>query len=178
MNVTPENALFLRDVYVAQLEKEHQALLGLVKAMPDDKLTYKPDDRNMDFGSLARHIAESGQFFAKTIVDGQVMMDGQPPEAPPMPSTGAGLAAELETHFEATMKAFKGFDADQLCRNIDFFGMGDHAGVFYINWYIVHMIHHRGQLTTYMRVAGAKVPSVYGPTMDVTFEDMMEGQGS
>ena len=53
------------------------------------------------------------------------------------------------------------------------FGMGAHPGVHYLNWDVVHLVHHRAQLGLYLRLAGEKVPSIYGPTLDVSFEDMV-----
>ena len=82
------------------------------------------------------------------------------------------LVAEVEGLFQSTLDGYRSFAPEQLAKSIEFFGMGSHPGVMFINWDIVHLIHHRAQLGLYLRLAGEKVPSIYGPTLDVSFEDL------
>lgn len=172
MDVTPEFAGQLRDFFMQGLAMEQQTTLNVVGAMPDDGLAYRPHDQIMEFGNLARHIAGSGEFFVKLIQDGKVGME-QPPEPPPLPATTAALVDELGGMFAKTMDEYKKLTPEQLANPIDFFGMGALPGVCYMGWDANHLIHHRAQLAMYLRIAGHKVPSIYGPTLDVSFEEMM-----
>ena len=170
---TPEFAKQMCDFMLEGFQMEQKTTLKVVSAMPDDRLSYRPHDAIMEFGNLARHIAGSGEFFAQFIAEGQVSMD-PPPPPPALPATTAELVKELEGTFAKTMEAYRSFTPEQLARPLDFFGMGANPGVCYIGWDINHLVHHRAQLTMYLRIDGHKVPSVYGPTLDVSFEDMMK----
>jgi uncharacterized damage-inducible protein DinB len=55
---------------------------------------------------------------------------------------------------------------EDLARIIEFPGYGPFPAVTYMSWHLDHLIHHRGQLTVYLRLMGAKVPRVYGPSLD------------
>ena len=55
---------------------------------------------------------------------------------------------------------------DQLMKSIDFRGMFQYPAVAYLEFAIRHTIHHRGQLSMYLRPMGAKVPSIYGESHD------------
>lgn len=168
---TPEQAALIRDMICAHLEMEHECCLQVVGSMPDDKLTFKPEPRLMDFGTLARHIAGSGQFFTDLVETGMPSMGGEEPK--PMPSSAAALVEEMAATFKKTLQKFRSLTPAQLAKSIEFFGMGAHPGVTYLHWDMVHLIHHRGQLSVYLRMAGAKVPAIYGPTLDVSFEQVV-----
>ncbi len=177
MEMSPEQAIATRDGYLMQLKNEHMSFLSVVKSMPDDKLGYKPCDDIMDFATQARHIAQSGKFFTDLVQNGEVAMDEPTPPTPP-PATAAELAAEIEPMLKDTVAKFQGFTGEQLAKPLDFFGMGPMPGVVYLNWDMVHLIHHRAQMALYLRIAGAKVPAIYGPSRDVSFEEMMENKCS
>ena len=172
LDYTPEFCTQLRDYYVQGFEKEHQTTVNIVAAMPDDGLSYRPHADIMEFANLARHIAGTGAFFVKMIREGQASMD-PPPEPGPLPTKTSVLVEEVRGLFAQTLSDYKGLTTEQLSKPIDFFGMGAIPGVCYLGWDHGHLVHHRGQLGMYLRVAGHKVPSVYGPTLDVSFEDMM-----
>ncbi|MEM7260393.1 MAG: DinB family protein [Planctomycetota bacterium] len=175
MEMPPEMAAATRDGYCMQLVNEHQTFLNTVRAMPDDQLGYKPHDKIMSFATLARHTAETGPFFAKLIRESKSPdMDG---ETRPLPETTSALVQECDGLLAEAFDAFQGFTPEQLSTAIDFHGMGPMPGVVYINWHMVHLIHHRAQLGLYLRISGQKVPSVYGPTLDMSFEDMMSDRG-
>jgi len=55
---------------------------------------------------------------------------------------------------------------DELLRIVDFYGIRRFPAVTLIQIILNHTIHHRGQLSTYLRPMGAKVPSIYGPSYD------------
>ena len=55
---------------------------------------------------------------------------------------------------------------DELLRSVDFYGIRQFPAIALIQIILNHTIHHRGQLSTYLRPMGAKVPSIYGPSHD------------
>ena len=70
-----------------------------------------------------------------------------------------------ENHAKATSQ-FAQFKADSLTRPIEFFGIFTFPALFYAGLMCGHSIHHRGQLSSYLRPMGGKVPSIYGPSAD------------
>ena len=65
----------------------------------------------------------------------------------------------------AALKFALALDGSKLSQTIDFFGMKMPA-VQYMVFTLAHMVHHRGQLSTYLRPMGSRVPSIYGGSFD------------
>jgi uncharacterized damage-inducible protein DinB len=61
-------------------------------------------------------------------------------------------------------------DPKKLAMPISFFGLLNHPAVVYLTLLQNHSIHHRGQLSTYIRPMGGKVPAIYGGSADEPFE--------
>ena len=55
---------------------------------------------------------------------------------------------------------------DKLATVIDLFGMVQAPGVNFLAMTVKHSVHHRGQLSAYLRSMGGKIPSIYGPSGD------------
>jgi uncharacterized damage-inducible protein DinB len=146
----------------------------VLERVPDDKLAWKPHDKSFSMGALASHIANLLTWTGVTMDKTEFDLASVPPEE--MNRTAASRAQLLEW-FDAnaaiTQKALDKSDADygvmwslkQGSQTI--FTMPRVACVrsFFLN----HVIHHRGQLTVYLRLNDIPVPSVYGPSADEGF---------
>ena len=75
-----------------------------------------------------------------------------------------GTPTTSQPRFEELTK----LSSEQLLKIIDFRGMFQLPAVTYLNFLLHHSIHHRGQLSMYLRPMGAKVPSIYGESYDAT----------
>ena len=75
-------------------------------------------------------------------------------------------SAELAKHVER----LRGLTGEQLIKRIDFRGIFQFPAVAYVQIALHHSIHHRGQLSMYLRPMGAKVPSIYGESYDAREE--------
>ena len=64
------------------------------------------------------------------------------------------------------MKRLETTSGDELLRTVDFYGLRTFPAIVLLQIILNHTIHHRGQLSTYLRPMGAKVPSLYGPSYD------------
>ena len=64
------------------------------------------------------------------------------------------------------MKQIEGLSGEQLAKSIDFRGMFQMPAVSFLQLAQSHTVHHRGQLSTYLRPMGGKVPSIYGESYD------------
>ena len=92
------------------------------------------------------------------------------PSSPPVPEKWDDVLPALETAHASFRKVFESFTDAQLLEPIKFYG-GPEDAVDYprlqFAWFLLSdQIHHRGQLSVYLRMADAKVPSIYGPTAD------------
>lgn len=78
----------------------------------------------------------------------------------------ADAIAHYEKHIPAALDRVRGMSSDQLATVIDLFGMIQAPGINFLAMTITHSVHHRGQLSTYLRAMGGKVPGIYGPSAD------------
>jgi uncharacterized damage-inducible protein DinB len=164
--MTPEQATFLlNDVYLPQIRNEHKTTRRVIEAIPADKSSWKPDPKSKSALELAWHIASSECFFMEGITKGKFEQtgDGAMPASIKTPADVLKWYDENFTKLAGQLATTKGQD---LVRSIDFFGMFNFPGIVYAGLMGSHSIHHRGQLSTYLRPMGAKVPSIYGPSAD------------
>jgi uncharacterized damage-inducible protein DinB len=80
----------------------------------------------------------------------------------------------FESHFEKLTK----LTTENLLKIVDFRGMFQLPAVMYLNFILHHSVHHRGQLSMYLRPMGAKVPSIYGESYDAAEARKAAQQGS
>ena len=80
--------------------------------------------------------------------------------------------------FKANLKQIEGLSGEQLTQSVDFRGMFQMPAVSFLTLSQNHTIHHRGQLSTYLRPMGGKVPSIYGESVDAAQARAGEGRES
>jgi uncharacterized damage-inducible protein DinB len=159
--MTPEQAIFLFHNALPSFENEHRLTTKVLKAIPADKAGYRPDPVAMSAFELAWHIASSETRFSRTILKG--VFDS----SPMTPATTMAEVVEFYVeNFKQNLSELKQLSGEQLATMIDFRGMFQMPAVEYIHFSTRHSIHHRGQLSVYLRPMGAKVPSMYGESYD------------
>lgn len=163
--MTPEQASFLlNEVYLPQIRNEQKTTRRVIEAVPAERSGWKPDPKSKSALELAWHIASSECFFVSGIVKGKFESgDGSMPASIKTPADVLKWYDENFNQLVAQLGQIKG---DDLVRMIDFFGMFNFPAIVYAGLACSHSIHHRGQLSTYLRPMGAKVPSIYGPSAD------------
>ncbi len=167
--MTPEQATFLlNEICLPQLANESKTTRRVLEAVPADKGSYKPDERSMSAWVLATHIAGSELLFLNGIANGQ--FDRADAAIPESVKTPAELGAWYGENIDKVMARLKSMSAAQLAKNIDFMGAFNLPAVSYFGFNSSHAIHHRGQLSAYLRPMGAKVPRIYGGSADEPFE--------
>lgn len=157
------------DSIIAEFKHEASLSRKALERVPDDKLDWKPHDKSMTMGQLASHIAEVPQWLGAILEMDEFPM---PEDYKPFK---AGSQAELLQAFDANVaegvKTMTGQPNDRLMAawkmtagGETLFEMPRIAAVrgFILN----HTIHHRGQLTVYLRLNEIPVPSIYGPSAD------------
>ena len=164
--MNPEQGKMFLNFFVGSIEQETQTTRKVIAAVPDDKKDFRPADKSMTAHELAWHIPESEVWFVKSIADGQFAM----PETPSRkPETVAEILNWYDTNMKEQLARLKAMPADKLVKPLPFFGM-EQPAVMYLTFLTHHSAHHRGQLSTYLRPMGAKVPSIYGGSADEPFE--------
>ncbi|SRR5579871_6741814 len=166
--MTPDQATFLlNEILVPQAQSEHETTCRIVAAVPADKGDYKPSDKCMSAWALSQHLIGSHIFFMEGIVNGQF--------APPAPfpdsiKTPADLLAWDQENFSKALDKVKAMSPEALAAPVSFFGVFLQPAVTYLSFMNSHAIHHRGQLSAYLRPMGAKVPRIYGGSADEPFQ--------
>jgi uncharacterized damage-inducible protein DinB len=164
--MTPEQATFLlNDVYLPQIRNEHKTTRRVIEAVPADKSGWKPDPKSMSALELAWHLASSECFFMDGIINGKYEHSGDG-SIPASIKTPADVLKWYDENFAKSTAQLARLKGEDLLRSIDFFGMFNFPGIVYAGLCCSHSVHHRGQLSTYLRPMGSKVPSIYGPSAD------------
>jgi uncharacterized damage-inducible protein DinB len=149
--------------------REHDTTQRVLRAYPDDQSDFRPHERS----PMAREIAwpiHLGQerLMTKALTTGFDW--SKPPAArPPLPATVREIAELADQSYRSVLELLRTADDAKLAGTVKFFvapkTLGD-MGVLPFLWYILcDQVHHRGQLSVYLRMVG-KVPSIYGPSGD------------
>jgi uncharacterized damage-inducible protein DinB len=161
-----ENAKTLLNFFVPGLESEIATTKKVIRNVPDAKMTYRPDPKAKSAHELAWHIASVDVWFLEGIIQGKFDMPGE--EQKP-PATIEEILNFYETNMSALLPKLKAMKTEDLAKAVPFFGM-EFPNVSYLNVLINHSVHHRGQLSTYLRPMGSTVPSIYGGSADEPFQ--------
>jgi uncharacterized damage-inducible protein DinB len=164
--ITPDQARFLLDLVLPTLNREHAITRQVIEAIPLDKGDYRPDAISKTALELAWHIVAAEKRFLAGVCAGA--FDFTPIHRPESIRNSAGIAAWFDQTFAANLEQIKRLSDEQLTRVIDFRGFLQLPAVSYIQMALNHTVHHRGQLSMYLRPMGAKLPSIYGESYDAT----------
>jgi uncharacterized damage-inducible protein DinB len=153
--------------FTKELEAEARATRECLEQVPMDKPDWKPHEKSMQLGYLATLVADIPRWLQHIIEQGVV--DFQTYEQR-HPKTADELVALFDENMELARKALGTLADENLTkefqlRNGDQLLWTSPLGES-ISSSINHMVHHRGQLTVYLRLNDGKVPSIYGPSAD------------
>jgi uncharacterized damage-inducible protein DinB len=160
----PDQALFLRQWMLGALTREHAITRGVIEAIPPDKGHHRPDDVGKTAVDLAWHIVGAEHRFMEAVASGvfDFTNSGRPSDL----QTPAHIAAWYADTFPRDAARIAALPVDALLKVVDFRGIFQMPAVAYLQTAQIHSIHHRGQLSMYLRPMGAKVPAIYGESYD------------
>jgi len=163
---TKPNGASEKENFLSMKEREYQTTLKVLKAFPKDKLDFKPHEKSKSAGGLAFNFAQEERVNVDAL-KGKVDFSVYAEKAP---ESMDEIIALLETNHKASMDAIKAASDEQIGQMVEFAGMKLRAmDVF---WFMmVDSIHHRGQFSVYIRLAGGLVPSIYGPSADEPWDE-------
>jgi len=165
MALTADQALtLLHAMALPNAAAERPVTKAVITAIPVDGVDYRPDDIARTAIELAWHIVTAEHRFFDAVAEGA--FDLTPRPRPDAVRTPADVIAWYDEQIEADIARLKGMTGDRLLAPIDFRGLFQFPAVIYVQLALNHSIHHRGQLSTYLRPMGAKVPSIYGESYD------------
>jgi len=161
----PEQATFLRDGHLLPLLKaEHPVTRRVIEAIPLDKADFRHDDVAKSAIDLAWHIVGAEHRFMNAVVTG--VFDYSKSGRPESLRTSADVAGWYGEAFARDVEHVAAVPADELVKILDFRGLFQLPAIAFLRIGLNHSIHHRGQLSMYLRPMGAKVPSIYGESYD------------
>ena len=162
----------LTQLVLDELEREGELSRRALEAVPSGKSDWRPHERSMVFGYLADMVANIPTWVATIVTRPE--LDIAPPGGPqqtrePMHDSAAFVAA-LDRAMSAARSALQQTTDDHLMTGWRLLAGG--SPVIETSRYVMirdtinHWVHHRGQMTVYLRLMGAKVPALYGPSAD------------
>ena len=177
--MTPDTAKAVLSFILGTIEREHAATLRVLRAVPEGKEDYSPDSKSMNAIDLAWHTASSELYFLNSMAAGGfpegTSDDGKRPASI---KSGADVAAWYEKEWPQVVEKVKALSPEQCVVVLNFHDMFKMPVFAWGQLAITHSIHHRGQLSAYLRPMGGKVPSIYGPSADVTIEQLAAAQNA
>ncbi|MGH9449445.1 MAG: DinB family protein [Terriglobia bacterium] len=163
----------IADLFLEELERESAGTRRVLERVPEGRNDWKPHEKSMALGYLAGLVASMPGWIPMMVNKGS--MDIASPEGakykPQAWATGKDLVRLLDQSLAEARAALKDATDEHLMKPWKFV-VGGHV-VSEMPRYVMirdsvlnHMAHHRGQLTVYLRLCGAPVPAIYGPSAD------------
>ncbi len=162
----------LTEFLQAELDREVERSRSALEQMPEGKYDWKPHEKSMIFGYLANMVATIPTWISMQIT--QQELDVAPAEGSKMEQkrmdTSAALLEALDKAAADARTAFGSTTDEHLMTSWRLLARGqvvmEAPRHVMIQDTINHWAHHRGQMTVYLRLMGAKVPALYGPSAD------------
>jgi uncharacterized damage-inducible protein DinB len=165
---TPDFALGYRAMMLDGLAREVATTKKVLAAIPDGRKDYRPDPNARTAWELAWHLANTDVQFMDGIADLEFKMAAR--SEMEKPKTVAELVDWYDKNMTRSTDRVRALSAAQLLTPVDFMGVFNLPAAFYLGFLNNHSIHHRGELATYLRPMGSKVPSIYGGSFDEPFK--------
>jgi uncharacterized damage-inducible protein DinB len=151
--------------FAQRLKQEIPAFVNVIRALPGDRLDYKPHEKNTPAGQLAYQIASEFEALIGLFENGEINMSGYD-NVPPLDDIASRTERAANTVAERAAAA-----SDDQWNAPAKFAFGGHvaweAPAADMAWgFLFDLVHHRGQLSAYLRPMGGKVPAIYGPSAD------------
>ena len=155
---------------VEELSQEAIVTRKMLERLPEDQLGWKPHDKSMTLGELASHIADNPGWAVPILQQEELNID-MASYVPPNFPTVAEILDTFDRQVAAAVAAMQEAEDASLLANWRLLVNGEPAfelpriGVIR-GMVLNHGVHHRGQLSVYLRLLNVPLPSVYGPTAD------------
>jgi uncharacterized damage-inducible protein DinB len=153
------------DFLIARRKAERGAFVKVLKAVPQDKRDHKPEPRSRSAAELAWVMAGEEAALIQVLDSGTLEWADSPP-----PATMDEIVAFYEKHAAIVDEKLAKFDPASWGKPAKMLAGGqavwEDTVQNFVWGFLFDAIHHRGQLSTYLRPMGSKVPAIYGPSAD------------
>ena len=162
----------MTELFLAQLEREAKVSRRVLERVPDGRRDWKPHEKSMPFGYLSTLVASMPSWiaFAITLDELDINPPGGSKHKPKDVTTNRELVQMGDEAVTKARSALQGTTDEHLLTRWKLLAAGrvvaEDPRYVVIADTFTHLAHHRGQLTVYLRLNGALVPSVYGPSAD------------
>ena len=159
----------MRDALLAEFDHEIGTTRKLLERLPDDRLAWKPHEKSMSFGGLATHLSNLPNWGAMILNEAGFDLADAPPNQEEKTSR-ADILAAFDAAAAHARGAISKTDAELLAPwslkrgGQQLFTMP--RATAFRTFVLYHLVHHRGQLSVYLRLNDIPVPAIYGPTAD------------
>ena len=163
--MSPDEAKSVADFLIADFQNEMPTTERVLAAVPDNRLDYQPDPKAKTGLGLIRHIPLEDEWLLNCVANGVFT-------PPPDQSDECGIMASSDAvarykeKVPPALDRVRNLSGEQLTKELDLFGMMQAPAVSFLAMAVKHSVHHRGQLSTYLRPMGGAVPGIYGPSAD------------
>ena len=153
------------ETFVSAWDREAQKTVGLLKMLPSGQYDFRPDAGGRSLGELAWHLAELDAYISYGVANGAFSTDAKPPNIKRPMAIEELAPGYKQVHVEARERLgnLKPIDLE---REMEFFGSTHTVSTLLWDVMLLHSIHHRGQLSLMVRLAGGAVPELFGPTRE------------
>jgi uncharacterized damage-inducible protein DinB len=144
------------------IQREMEITKRVIAAVPDAASGYRPDEHARTAKELVWHLANTEVQF----LDGIAALEFKMENPAKKPETSAEVVAWYDENMKRGIAKVAALTPEQLATPVNFMGAFNLPAVLYLGFLSNHSIHHRGELATYLRPMGSKVPAIYGGSYD------------
>lgn len=160
----------LNEALIAELQNEAAATRKMLERVPEESNSWKPHEKSMTLGRLSQHIAEIPMWVPVTVDQDELDFAKEKYE-PKESTTNEMLLKAFDENLAGALECLKNASDEKLMGN---WTMKNGETVYFTmpkiavlrGFVLSHLIHHRGQMSVYLRMLDVPLPQVYGPTAD------------
>lgn len=169
----------IRDALLPELDQELATTRTLLALVPESRTSFRPHPKSWTLGELGLHLANLLTWLPSTLRSTELDLD--PPSGPKfVPPTFESAAATLKMFDETAGAAWAALAAASDAELMVPWTLKKHGQALFTlprvacvrSFVMNHLIHHRGQFTVYLRLVDVPLPPVYGPTADLTGDEL------
>jgi len=160
----------MKEALLAEFQNESVSTRKVLERTPEKSFTWKPHEKSMSLGRLSQHLAEIPQWVEASLTKDELdfaTMDYKQVD----PASTAELLKFFDDNVNAAVEIIKNTPEEEFMknwtmRNGDKVYMTIPKAAVVRGFVMSHLIHHRGQMTVYLRMLDVPLPGIYGPAAD------------